>query len=109
MQLLKEMIRTKGRVDREGILKVDSFLNHQIDLNLLDEIGKEFKRRFGDETVTKILTIEASGFAIACFAGRYFNVPVVFAKKTGSKNLDEATYQSRVYSYTWPTDMPPRG
>jgi xanthine phosphoribosyltransferase len=100
MQLLKEMILTQGRVDGEGILKVDSFLNHQIDIKLLNEIGKEFKKRFRDETVNKILTIEASGIAIACFAGLYFDAPVIFAKKTESKNLDDQTFQSRVYSYT---------
>lgn len=100
MQLLKETILTKGRVDSEHILKVDGFLNHQIDVKLLNEIGKEFKERFRDQSITKILTIEASGIAIACFAAQYFNVPVIFAKKTESKNLDSNTYESEVYSFT---------
>lgn len=100
MQLLKKTILTQGRVLGDDILKVDGFLNHQIDVRLLQEIGKEFKTRFDDVEITKILTIEASGIAVACFAAQYFEVPVVFAKKTNSKTLDDATYESRVYSYT---------
>jgi xanthine phosphoribosyltransferase len=100
MQLLKDAILARGRVIGEDILKVDSFLNHQIDVALLNEIGKEFKARFNGETVTKILTIEASGIAIACIVAQYFGVPVVFAKKTESKNLDQETYESEVYSFT---------
>ena len=100
MQLLKEAILSKGRVKGENILKVDSFLNHQIDTKLLNEIGKEFVARFKDEGITKILTVEASGIAVACFVGQHFDVPVVFAKKTESKNLDDATYESQVYSFT---------
>ncbi|TCL73146.1 xanthine phosphoribosyltransferase [Hydrogenispora ethanolica] len=100
MQLLKDMIVTKGRVDSEHILKVDGFLNHQIDVQFLNEIGKEFKERFKDQPVTKILTIEASGIAVACMVAQYFEVPVIFAKKTESKNLDAATYESQVYSFT---------
>ena len=100
MQLLKDMILTKGRVDNEHILKVDGFLNHQIDVKLLNEIGKEFRERYRDAAITKILTIEASGIAIACLTAQYFDVPVIFAKKTESKNLDGSTYESQAYSFT---------
>jgi xanthine phosphoribosyltransferase len=100
MQLLKEKILAEGRVDREDILKVDSFLNHQIDVKLLNEIGKEFKERYRNDKITKILTIEASGIAVACIVAQYFDVPVIFAKKTESKNLDDNTYASQVYSFT---------
>lgn len=100
MELLKERMIKDGDIREGNIIKVDSFLNHQIDINLLNEIGKEFKSRFEKEKVDKILTIEASGIAIAVIAAQYFNVPVVFAKKTDSKNLDKDTYESEVYSYT---------
>lgn len=100
MELLKQKILREGRVENGDILKVDSFLNHQIDVELLNEIGKEFKKRFAKDNINKILTIEASGIAIACIAAQYFNVPVVFAKKTESRNLDKETYESNVYSYT---------
>ena len=100
MQLLKEKILKEGRVLEGNILKVDSFLNHQIDTELLNEIGKEFKKRFQDKDITKILTVEASGIAIAVIAAQYFNVPVVFAKKTEAKNLDKEVYEGSVYSYT---------
>lgn len=101
MQYLKERILKDGKIKDGGILKVDSFLNHQIDVECINEIGKEFKRRFGNQEVTKILTIEASGIAIAVVAAQYFNnVPVVFAKKVESKNLDVTTYEAQVHSYT---------
>lgn len=100
MELLKNKIFDEGRVIDENILKVDSFLNHQLDINFLDEVGKEFKEIFKDIEVDKILTIEASGIAIACVAAMHFNVPVVFAKKTESKNLDNETYESEVFSFT---------
>lgn len=100
MELLKQKILREGRVENGDILKVDSFLNHQLDIGLLNEIGKEFKKRFAEENINKILTIEASGIAIACIAAQYFHVPVVFAKKTESRNLDKETYESNVYSYT---------
>jgi xanthine phosphoribosyltransferase len=100
MELLKEKILKEGRVFGDSILKVDSFLNHQIDPYLLNEIGKEFKMRFKNEKITKILTIEASGIAIAVIAGLHFKVPVVFAKKVESKNLDKETYKTEVYSFT---------
>jgi len=100
MQLLKDKIMKEGRVAGEEILKVDSFLNHQIDVELMQEIGKEFKRRFGQDEVTKILTIEAYGIGIAVIAAQYFKVPVVFAKKVKSRNLDKETYKTQVYSFT---------
>lgn len=100
MDLLKERIVKDGNLQGGNVIKVDSFLNHQIDIELLNEIGKEFKSRFASEKIEKILTIEASGIAIAVIAAQYFNVPVVFAKKTESKNLDNNTYESSVYSYT---------
>ncbi|MTI49669.1 xanthine phosphoribosyltransferase [Sporosalibacterium faouarense] len=100
MDLLKNKIVTEGRVEGEDIIKVDSFLNHQVDVELLNEIGKEFKRRFEKEEINKILTIEASGIAIACLAAQHFNVPVVFAKKTQSKNLDKDVYETEVFSFT---------
>lgn len=81
MQLLKKKILKDGKKLEGNILKVDSFLNHQIDVELLNEIGKEFKKRFQDKNITKILTLEVSGIAIAVIAAQYFNVPVVFAKK----------------------------
>ncbi|WP_430886272.1 xanthine phosphoribosyltransferase [Fusibacter sp. JL216-2] len=100
MEALKNAILEKGQVVGEDILKVDTFLNHQLDASLLNEIGKEFKRRFEGQDITKILTIEASGIAIAIIAAQYFNVPVVFAKKVASKNLDDSTYETDVFSFT---------
>lgn len=100
MEFLKEKIRKEGIVKDGNILKVDSFLNHQIDVHLLEEIGKEFKRRFADETVTKILTIEASGIGIAVETARAFGVPALFAKKAKTKNIAGAVYTSSVKSYT---------
>ncbi len=100
MQLLKERILRDGIVKPGNILKVDSFLNHQMDITLINEIGKEFKARFSDCPVTKILTIEASGIGIACITAQYFNVPVIFAKKTQTLNLDGEMYTTRVESFT---------
>ena len=100
MELLKERILKDGNVKAGNVLKVDSFLNHQIDITLLNEIGKEFKRLFSDSKITKILTIEASGIGIACITAQYFNVPVVFAKKSQSKNIDGDVFLSQVKSYT---------
>ncbi len=100
MDALKERILRDGRVRPGNILKVDSFLNHQIDIEFLNEIGREFHRIFGHLPVTKILTIEASGIGIACITAQYFHVPVVFAKKTQTKNLDGSTYSAIVRSYT---------
>ncbi|MDF2613439.1 MAG: xanthine phosphoribosyltransferase [Clostridia bacterium] len=100
MQLLKDKIVNEGTVKPGGVLKVDSFLNHQIDISLYNEMGKEFARLFEGQEITKILTIEASGIGIACIAAQYFNVPVVFAKKMQSKNLDGDIYTSEVHSFT---------
>lgn len=100
MELLKQKILAEGRVIGTYILKVDSFLNHQLDVSLLNDIGSEFKRRFEDEKITKILTIEASGIAIACIAAQYFGIPVVFAKKTEASNQDAEVFESEVYSFT---------
>ena len=101
MKLLEERIRTHGKIREGGVLKVDSFLNHQIDVALFNEMGKEFRRRFADEPVTKILTVEASGIAVACIAAQYFqNVPVVFAKKQEASNLSADVYASNVFSFT---------
>lgn len=100
MQLLEERIKRDGIVREGNVLKVDSFLNHQIDVELLNEIGKEFLRLFEDAGVNKILTIEASGIGIACVAAQYFKVPVVFAKKAASKNISGDTFTSRVHSFT---------
>ena len=100
MELLKKKIMSDGKVLSKNILKVDSFLNHQIDIELLDEIGKYFKKLFKDEKITKILTVEASGIAVAIVTALNFNVPVVFAKKGDSFNQDEQVYQSKAYSFT---------
>ena len=100
MKLLEDMIREKGIVKPGNVLKVDSFLNHQMDINLFNEMGKEFKRLFGDRPINKILTIEASGIGIACVAAQYFNVPVVFAKKSESINIDGDVYSTQITSFT---------
>ena len=101
MKLLEDRIQKDGKIRNGGaVLKVDSFLNHQIDVELYNEIGKEFFRLFGGENVTKILTIEASGIGIACIAGQYFNVPVIFAKKSKTKNIDGSVYTAKVESFT---------
>ncbi len=101
MELLEQRILKDGVVKEGNILKVDSFLNHQIDIELMNEIGKEIKRLFADKHITKILTIEASGIAIAAIAAQYFNVPVVFAKKAKSQNIDGELYTSNVRSFTY--------
>ncbi len=100
MKLLEERIQRDGVVKEGNVLKVDSFLNHQMDIAFLEEIGKEFKRRFEGEKITKILTIEASGIGIACITARYFQVPVLFAKKTQTKNIAGEVYTSKVESFT---------
>ena len=100
MKLLEERIRKDGKIRGSDVLKVDSFLNHQMDVALLDEIGKEFYRLFGDCGVTKILTIEASGIGIACMTARSFGVPVIFAKKNKTKNIAGDVYTSKVESFT---------
>ena len=100
MELLEERIRRDGVVKSEGVLKVDSFLNHQLDIDLFDAMGEEFKRLFADAPITKILTIEASGIGIACVVARHFGVPVVFAKKAQSINLDGEMFTTRIESFT---------
>ena len=100
MKLLEDRIRKDGVIREGNVLKVDSFLNHQMDIELFREIGKEFKRRFADVEINKILTIEASGIGIACVAAEYFGVPVVFAKKNKTKNIAGDVYTTRVESYT---------
>ena len=100
LKLLEERIRQDGTVRGTEVLKVDRFLNHQIDVDLLQELGKEFLRLFGDDGVTKILTIEASGIGIACVAAQYFKVPVIFAKKNKTKNIAGDVYTSKVESFT---------
>lgn len=100
MNCLEERILKDGVVKPGNVLKVDSFLNHQMDVALMDKMGEEFHRRFADVKITKILTIEASGIAIACAAARYFGVPVVFAKKSKSVNIDGEMYVAEVESFT---------
>lgn len=100
MELLKEKIRTDGLVGDGGVLKVDSFLNHRIDVDFICEVGKEFHRLYKDEGITKILTVEASGIGIACLTAQYFGVPVVFAKKTQSVNISGEVYSAPVESFT---------
>lgn len=100
MNFLEERILKDGIVKPGNVLKVDSFLNHQIDVELMDMIGAEFKRRFYGKPITKILTIEASGIGIACMTARYFHVPVVFAKKTQTVVQDDDKYVADVFSYT---------
>lgn len=100
MKLLEERIRRDGVVKEGNVLKVDAFLNHQMDVELFNEMGKEFKRLFPSKKITKILTIESSGIGIACIAAQYFHVPVVFAKKSQSINLDGEQYVTKIESFT---------
>ena len=100
MNFLEERIIKDGIVKEGNVLKVDSFLNHQMDIALFDQIGKEFKRRFAKEKINKIVTIEASGIGIACIVARHFNVPVVFAKKSKSINIEGEMYVAEVESFT---------
>ncbi len=100
MNFLEERILKDGVVKESNVLKVDSFLNHQMDIALMDQMGEEFKRRFAGKTITKVLTIEASGIAIACSVAREFGVPVVFAKKSKSVNIDGEMYVAEVESFT---------
>ena len=100
MELLEQRILKDGVVKKGNVLKVDSFLNHQMDTQLFSEMGKEFKRLFADKPINKILTIEASGIGIACVVAQHFQVPVVFAIKTQSINLDGDVYSSQIESFT---------
>lgn len=100
MKELKQRIQNDGKIYPGGIVKVDGFLNHQMDINLIDHIGIEFYNHFKDYNITKILTIEASGIGIACLAARHFDTPVVFAKKNESKNMSSDVFTTEVFSYT---------
>jgi xanthine phosphoribosyltransferase len=100
MNFLEERIQKDGIVKEGNVLKVDSFLNHQMDIQLFEQMGEEFKRRFADTQIDKILTIEASGIGIACIVARHFNVPVVFAKKSKSINIEGDMYIAEVESFT---------
>ena len=100
MKLLEERIKKDGIIKEGNVLKVDSFLNHQMDIELFDQIGAEFKKRFADKNINKILTIEASGIGIACIVAKHFHVPVVFAKKTQSINIDGEVYSTKIESFT---------
>ena len=100
MNFLEERIMKDGIVKAGNVLKVDSFLNHQMDIQLMEEIGKEFKRRFSNKEITKVLTIEASGIGIAAFVAKEFGVPMVFAKKSKSINIDGDMYVAEVESFT---------
>ena len=100
MELLKQKIITDGEVLPGDVLRVDSFLNHRIDVELISKLGEEWYRLFKDEGVTKILTIESAGIGLACIAAQYFNVPVVYAKKTRSSAIGKDFYSTRVVSYT---------
>lgn len=100
MNFLESRIVNEGTVKPGNVLKVDSFLNHQMDIQLIDEIGREFHRRFADKPVTKVLTIESSGIPIACSVAREFGVPVVVAKKSKSVNIDGEAYVAEILSYT---------
>ena len=100
MKLLEERIRKDGTVKAGNVLKVDSFLNHQMDIDLFNEMGKEWAHLFADRKITKILTVEASGIGIACVAAQHFHVPVVFAKKSQSVNIDGEVYSTKIESFT---------
>ncbi len=100
MKLLEERIKKDGTVREGNVLKVDNFLNHQMDIDLYKEMGQEWKKLFADKPINKILTIEASGIGMACVAAQYFNVPVVFAKKAQSINIEGEVYQTKIESFT---------
>uniref|UniRef100_UPI0040294005 xanthine phosphoribosyltransferase n=1 Tax=Dialister sp. TaxID=1955814 RepID=UPI0040294005 len=100
LNLLQKKIMKDGVIKAGNVLKVDSFLNHQIDVPFISELGKEFKKLFGDRQVDKILTIEASGIGIACLTAVYFGVPVLFAKKSAGSNMDRDVYTTEVKSFT---------
>ena len=104
MNFLEERIMKDGVVKPGNVLKVDSFLNHQMDIELFNEMGKEWKRRFADKKINKILTIEASGIGIACLTAQFFHCPVLFAKKAKTSNLSDKLWASKVHSYTHNTD-----
>ena len=101
MQLLKDRIQKEGRVLPGNIIKVDGFLNHRVDIRLMEEIAKEFERYFDTRDITMVLTAEASGIALAAICAQRYNVPMVFAKKAKSDNIEGGLYQSEIYSYTY--------
>ncbi len=103
MNFVEERILADGVVKPGNVLKVDSFLNHQMDIGFMEQVGQEIKRRFAERPVTKVLTIETSGIAVACFVAREFGVPMVFAKKSRSINMDGKVYVADVDSYTHKT------
>jgi xanthine phosphoribosyltransferase len=100
MQLLEDRIRRDGKIAPGNVLRVDGFINHQMDMQLLEELAAEFHRRFADAGVERVLTIEASGIAIACLVARAFGVPLVFAKKSKTSNIPDSVYSCPVKSYT---------
>ena len=100
LKLLEDRIRKEGQVRAGNVLKVDCFLNHQLDVRLLDAIGAEFYRQFKDAGINKILTIEASGIGIACLTAVHFRVPVLFAKKSAGSNMDKDVYSTEIRSFT---------
>lgn len=100
MQLLKDAILERGTVKNGDVLKVDAFLNHQMDIPLINEMGKAFYEYFKNEHITKIVTIESSGIGIACITAQYFGVPVLYAKKSESRNIDGEVFTSRITSFT---------
>lgn len=100
MKLLEERILKDGKISKGNVLKVDSFLNHQLDVSLLSEIGKELKNKYGDCGITKILTIEASGIGVGCMVAQFFDCPLLFAKKTKTINIKGDVYKSSVESFT---------
>ena len=108
MKLLEEKILKDGQIYPGNVLKVGSFLNHQIDVPFLMNIGREFYNKFKDENITKIITIESSGIAIACLTATFFNVPIIFAKKTQTLNLADDVYSASVHSYTHNNDYTAR-
>ncbi|HWR24492.1 MAG TPA: xanthine phosphoribosyltransferase [Feifaniaceae bacterium] len=101
MQLLKDRICAEGRVLPGNIIKIDGFLNHQVDIRLMQALGKEFRRLFPDKSINKILTVEASGIALAAITALEFDVPMVFVKKAKSDNIEGGLYQSDIFSYTY--------
>ena len=101
MQLLKDRIQKEGKVLPGNIIKVDGFLNHRVDIRLMEEIAKEFERHFDTQDITMVLTAEASGIALAAICAQRYNVPMVFAKKAKSDNIEGGLYQSEIYSYTY--------
>ena len=106
MQLLKDRIQKEGRVLPGNIIKVDGFLNHRVDIRLMEEIAKEFELYFNTRDITMVLTAEASGIALAAICAQRYNVPMVFAKKAKSDNIEGGLYQSEIYSYTYKKKSP---